>query len=117
MNLKNPLQIDKFETSLFSNTDEYKIEPDYLFLKNNKVCLIADAKYMENVKTSSFYQLLTYIEKYSISKAIIIAPLWNNDDKMKRYLLNNKEIIVYRINLTKIKETEKNFIEFLLQFL
>lgn len=107
-NIDRSLEIKRFyKIKLFDNTDIFEINPDYLILKENKVELIADAKYKKEASIPDFNQLITYMERFEVSKSLLIYPYYGEKEEIfQKRIFKGKEIHIFYFNLLNMENSE-----------
>lgn len=101
------LAINKVSKPLFDNSNEFYSEPDYLILRDDQIVCIGDAKYKEKPSLDDFYQILTYLDVYNSNKGILIYPQFGDELKEEVFIKGHRKIEIYRVDLTNLREVEK----------
>ncbi|GAB6065471.1 hypothetical protein JCM9492_05630 [Aquifex pyrophilus] len=107
-NLKYPYKVKRYQKQpLFDNTLKYKIEPDYLILKNDKIKLIIDTKYKSGPITNDFYQILVYADRCNTTESMLIYPSWVGKTYIESFVFKNKKVKLLYYNMLNIEESER----------
>lgn len=113
--LSKKITIKKVKKPLFDNksSSDFLVDPDYVFMANNNLICIADAKYKQNPSTDDFYQILTYLDVFDLKKGILIYPKFGNESETAKFIRAEKEIWIYRMNLEELKHSEEKLLSFM----
>ncbi len=108
---------NKDKIKLFSDNDDPKITPDIMVRgRTNKWLLAADTKYKETSLPSAedWYQVATYTLAMDVPVGLIICAA-REPKPAKEFHTGNKSLWVYYYPLSKPKQHEQNFVNFVRQ--
>lgn len=105
----------KNSLKLFSDGNyNQKVEPDIVYESNSTIKCIIDAKYKsEKPSREDIFQMISYLERYKCCIGVFVLPKEDNLVFEKIGLVNDKQIYIYRINISnEIEDCEKSLNEF-----
>ncbi|MGI6085636.1 MAG: McrC family protein [Acetivibrionales bacterium] len=97
-----------------------RVKPDILVFNNNKIVLVADAKYKNpcydngnytNINRDDIYQVFAYAKVYGIKKTALIYPLFNDTPTPKKQILLKDYAGEIELNILCVDIKESNLEE------
>jgi 5-methylcytosine-specific restriction endonuclease McrBC regulatory subunit McrC len=100
--------------SLYSD-GSFELIPDVVIRRDNKILLIADAKYKKPT-AADHYQMAAYLAAHGVSRGLLLAPLFSGDDLVIKEYATDGKIIVREVylpmhNLPAVEETLSSILE------
>ena len=89
-----------------SGPELVNLAPDVIFSIGGKTALILDVKYKAKPTTADHYQVWAYMEGFDLNQAIIVC-VGRKLESISKYTRNNREIIVFNFDLSRIKASEE----------
>ena len=85
-NIKEEYSIEAQKESYLDKNNKFKIKPDLIIEKENKIIKIIDIKYKQvskysDISNADIYQCITYAQRLGCNEVVLLYPKYKGDDK------------------------------------